>query len=138
MTRPYRFLEHTGEVGAQAWGTDLAAVLGAAAQALFAVMADLRSVRVRRWAEVEVQSPNVESLLVEWLNDLLFRWETTRLLLRRFEVEATETRLRARCGGERYDPRRHRLKLDVKGATYHQARVDQSPRGCTARVVLDV
>ena len=49
MTRPYRFLEHTGEVGAQAWGTDLAAVFGAAAQALFAVMADLRSVRLRRW-----------------------------------------------------------------------------------------
>ena len=123
----------------RASGADLAEAMAGAAQALFGVMVDLRGVRVRRWMEVTVRSTDLEALLVEWLNELLFRWETTRVLLRRFVVEeVSPTRLRARCGGEPYSEGRHHLKLDVKAATYHRARVLQSEQGCNAYVILDV
>ena len=139
MPPSHRYLKHTGEVAVRASGANLAEAMAGAAQALFGVMVDLRGVRVRRWTEVTVRSTDVESLLVEWLNELLFRWETKGVLLRRFVVEeVSPTRLRARCGGEPYSERRHRLKLDVKAATYHQTRVLQGEQGCTAYVVLDV
>ena len=139
MAPSYRYLQHTSEVSLRAYGANLAEAMAGAAQALFAVMVDLRGLRQRRWMEVTVESSGVEDLLVEWLNELLFRWETTGVLLRRFEVEeVSETRVRARCGGEPYDPQRHRLKLEVKAATYHQVRVLQGKEGCTVYVVLDV
>ena len=139
MPPTYRYLRHTGEVAVRASGANLAEAMAGAAQALFGVMVDLRGVRVRRWMEVVVRSTDVEALLVEWLNELLFLGETRGVLLRRFVVEeVSPTRLRARCGGEPYDERRHRLKLDVKAATYHQTRVVQGEHRCTVYVILDV
>lgn len=139
MARSYRFLEHTGDVFLEASGDTLGDALASAGQALFAVMVDLRGVRIRAWVDVEVHSADAEGLMVEWLQELLYQWETTGLLFRRIEVtEATETTLRARCGGEPVDPARHRLKAQVKAVTYHQARVARAGRGWRIRAVLDL
>lgn len=139
MARPYRFLEHTGDAFLEASGASLAEAMAGAAQALFAVMVDLRGVKVRQWADVHVVSTGASSLLVDWLNELIYQWETTGLLLRRFVVErATETEITARCGGEPSDPQRHRLKAQVKAATYHQAQVARRGGRWTVRVILDL
>ncbi|MBI2872239.1 MAG: archease [Chloroflexi bacterium] len=134
----YRYMEHTGEVGVEAWGDSLADAFAAAAEGMFAVMADLDTVRDGEAIEVEVQAADMETLLVEWLNELLFRSEVDNLLLKRCEIlEIDDGHVKARCYGERPDQDRHRLGGGVKAATYHLVRVE-SHRPYRVRVILDV
>ena len=139
MARPYRFLDHSGDAVLEATGASLGEAMAGAAQALFAVMVDLRGVRVSRWTDVEVTSTDASSLLVDWLNELLYQAETAGLLLRRFDVQqASGTRILARCGGEPLDPRRHQLKAHVKAATYHRAEVAYGGGRWMVRALLDL
>ncbi len=139
----YRILEHTGEVAIRANGTDLRAAFANAAKALFAVVVDLRGVRPAEELEVNVESDSPESLLVEWLNELVFTSEARGMLLRGFQVTGLERVdaqfvLHSRCWGEPYNASRHRSRLHVKGATYSGTTVEQGDGGCSVRVVFDV
>ncbi|MBI2861886.1 MAG: archease, partial [Chloroflexi bacterium] len=88
--------------------------------------------------EVEVKATDWGALLVEWLNELLFIFDTEQLLLRRFQVlELNDQKLRANCFGERVVPQRHHLKLAIKAATYHQLQVEVGDP-CRVQVILDI
>ncbi|MGQ9676982.1 MAG: archease [Chloroflexota bacterium] len=135
----FEYFEHTADVGITAFGSDLKDVFAAAALGLFSLMADLGDLRDKECIEVVVEAEDVESLLVAWLNELLFLFDVEHLLLRSFEISVIgDNGLRAQCWGERFDPERHRLKLGVKAATYHQVRVERIGDGYRAQVVVDV
>lgn len=135
----FEYFEHTADVGIAAFGSDLKDVFAAAALGLFSLMADLGDLRDQECIEVAVEAEDVESLLVAWLNELLFIFDVEHLLLRSFEISVIDdTNLQAHCWGERFDPQRHRLKLGVKAATYHQVRVERIGDGYRAQVVVDV
>ncbi len=85
------------------------------------------------------EAPDAEALLVAWLNELVYLFDTEHLLLRRFEIEALGQRsLRARVFGEPADPERHEIKTGVKSATYHGLAIRRTRSGYSARIILDV
>jgi protein archease len=77
-------------------------------------------------------------LLLDWLNELLYAFESDRLLFAEFEVTRTRTGLHAVARGERYDPSRHALAHEVKAITYHALRVARTPEGWEATVIVDI
>ncbi len=138
---PYRFefLDHTADVAVVARGDDLPQTFASAARAMFEVLADLGSVREKLSREVEVASDSVDTLLVDWLNELLYLFETEHLLLSRFLVHnLQQNTLKATVFGEVMEPGRHHLRTGIKAATYHLLEVKCSDTGCEARVVFDV
>ena len=121
----FRLIEHTADTGLIAYGNSLAEAFANAAYGLFSIIADLNRVRKVESRTVTVSAGDVESLLFEWLNNLIYIFDVEYLLLKRFEIpEFTEHNLKATCWGERYNPSRHQLKLGVKSATYHMLKVD--------------
>jgi len=130
-----------------AYGADLPEAFANAAYAMFSLIADLEGVREDVSKEVGVVAPDRESLLVEWLNELLFLFDAEHLLLKRFQIHEltevgepgrTDSRLRATVWGEPVDLARHRLKMGIKAVTYHMLGVECSGEGCRAQVVFDV
>jgi SHS2 domain-containing protein len=84
---------------------------------------------------VVVQALDQEALLVEWLNELVFRSETRERVypyLRVIELDHCE--LQAQIRGAVPNP----LRTAVKAATYHRLQIAPSAQGYTATVVLDV
>jgi len=135
MAPRYRFLEHPSDAYVEASGASLAEALVGAAKALFAVMVDLRGVRVRQWVEVEVSAADREALLVEWLNELIFLGERHRWIPLEVEVaRASEGEVRARARGAVL-PEAPSL---VKAATMHGLRLGPTAEGLEAEVILDV
>jgi SHS2 domain-containing protein len=135
----YRIIAHTADVGISAWGADLGVALAAAGRGLFSLTVDLRTVRRRQVRNIEVSAPDREGLVVAWLSELIYLFDTEQLLLRHFEIcEITDARLTARAYGEKVNPARHRLKTAVKAATYHQLEVACDGSGCRLRVILDI
>ena len=138
MLRGFRLLPHTADVGIAAHGDSMAYAYEEAARGLFAIIGDLRTVRPRQTIEVAVKSSDPESLLVDWLNELIFRFDAHGMLFRRFVIyKFTPTSLSARCYGEKADVKRHRIKTGVKAATYHMASVEAGPPA-KLRVYVDI
>jgi len=77
-------------------------------------------------------------LLFDWLSELLYAFETDRILFSRFEITLAGTHLTAICRGERMDAERHRMEHEVKAITYHGLRVEQTATGWEAEVIVDI
>ncbi|MFW6149945.1 MAG: archease [Chloroflexota bacterium] len=137
--RPKRFelIEHTADTGLRAYGTNLPEAFANAAYGLFSIITDLRTVRQRETRDVVVQAHDIEELLFDWMNQLIYLFDVDHILLKRFDmIEFGPTALRASCRGEDYDPSRHQLRTEVKSATYHMLQVNGQNN--TVRVIFDI
>jgi SHS2 domain-containing protein len=133
----YRLIEHTADIGLIAYGDTLAEAFGNAAYGMFSIIAELDRVTDKQSRQLEVSNGDLEGLLFEWLNRLLYYFDVEMLLFKRFEVDIlSEKRLKAKCYGEQYDPSRHQLKTGVKSATYHMLRVDRQKN--EVQVIFDI
>jgi SHS2 domain-containing protein len=79
-----------------------------------------------------------DELLFDWLSELLYVFETERLVLAEFQVTLQDDGLQAEAAGERLDPARHQLEHEVKAITYHNLVVEQTPEGWRAEVIVDI
>jgi len=120
MPGTFTFLEHTADVGIVATGATLGEALAWAAKGMFSAIADLDRVVPRKRLEVSVISSDSSALVVDWLNELLYRYEAEGFLPREFDVtvDDTGTGLHAQCWGEPIDLERHQILTSVKAATY--------------------
>jgi SHS2 domain-containing protein len=132
----YRLIPHTADMGLFAYGKTLDEAYSNAAYGMFAVMTNLRRVREVETSTISIHEKDMESLLFEWLNRLLYLFDVKHLLFKRFEVALDRTHLTATCYGEKFDPARHKMTIGVKSATYYTMEVDE--KRCRVRVVFDV
>jgi SHS2 domain-containing protein len=77
-------------------------------------------------------------LLFDWLNELLYAFESEKLLLSEFEIVIGEQEVQAICRGEPMDSARHEMDHEVKAITYHGLRVQQMTEGWEAEVIVDI
>ncbi|MEN8183623.1 MAG: archease [Myxococcota bacterium] len=139
----FAFVEDvTSDVSFVAWGDSLEALFAAAANALLAAtLAEPATVEARVEQEISLCEPDLELLLLRFLNELVFQRDARDLLLRvaslRIDADG-EARLEGTLAGERVDRARHALVGDVKAATAHGLRVGPEGHRFEARVTLDV
>jgi len=137
--KSFEIIEHTADIGVRAFGATEAEAFQNAAAGMFSLITDLDSVREIESFDIEVASEDAENLLVEWLNELLFLFESREVLLGRFEItEFAGTSLKATVFGETIDPARHPLKTDIKAATYHMLAVAKEDNRWMAQTIFDV
>jgi len=142
---PYRFLEDIAiaDVAFEAWGETREAMFTAAADALMNVMvADLETIRPVEEVEFRLENRALDMLLFDFLNEVIF-YKDARLLLLRAEAlsiipSGNRFTLKAVARGERLDPARHPLIVDVKAVTLHRFLVEETKDGWRSVVVLDI
>jgi SHS2 domain-containing protein len=138
MTRSVEIIEHTADVGIIARADTVEDLFAAAAEGMLAFIIDRNDVRPDETRRRTVEADEREGLLVAWLNDLILLLNADGFVPADVRVlECTDTRLVADVRGEPVDLARHRFRLDVKAATYHQLEVSR-PNGWRARVIFDV
>jgi SHS2 domain-containing protein len=137
--KPYRIINHTGDLGMTVRGRDRIDLFEQAAWAFFDLLVDVRKIEPEKPLEVSVEAPDLEALLVAWLGELLFLFDARRMVFSRFEIEELNDRsLKGRAWGEDFDPERHGFKHGIKAVTYHQLGIWETPKGWRARVILDI
>ena len=135
----YEIFGHTADVGLRMRAADLNQLFADAGRALFAViLVDLDQVEPRQQVRCRIDEPQREYLLLDWLTELLYHFESQRLLLKEFSVDVSDQGLEAVAEGETFDAQRHRLDHEVKAITYHNLRVQQTADGWEAEVILDL
>lgn len=145
--RDFQELEHTADVGFEAYGATCEEVFRNAGRALMNVIVDLDSVEPRERIPVAAQAREPAGLLVAWLSEIVYLYDTEGWLFRDFEVTGLAGQFELGAAGsiaaigigERFEPGRHQIKLMVKAITYHQLALDEINKGhWRARVYVDI
>ena len=138
MEKEFEIVDHTADVSIVAYGISKDQAYANAAKALFSLITDLDSVNEVLYRDIELTTSDEESLLVEWLNELIYLFDTEHIIFKRFDViKLDSTQLKARNYGEKVDSSKHKLKTEVKAATYHMLRVSRT-NGYKVQVLFDI
>jgi SHS2 domain-containing protein len=142
---PYRYLDNIAIADAafEAWGGSLENMLIAASDATLNIMVgDLAAIRPREFRHFRVLDPEIDMLLFQLLQEIVYYKDAEQLLLRirTVRVEQSEHGWAAyiEAAGEQIDPQRHDLVVDIKAITLHNLSVRQTSEGWTATVTVDV
>jgi SHS2 domain-containing protein len=131
--------EHTADLGLRIRAATLESLFAEAGAALFSVLvANPDSVACVQEKTFHVPGREHDYLLFDWLSELLYTFETERLLLANFDVQIDEHGLHALCRGEPIDRQRHDLDHEVKAITYHELKVRATDAGWLAEVIVDI
>jgi SHS2 domain-containing protein len=142
---PYQYLEEIGtaDIAFEATGRDLAELFSEAADATTNVMIDnIEAIQPRESRRIKLSNDNLDMLLFDFLQELIFLKDAERLLLRIREVQIAERDeiyfVSATAEGEPLDAERHHQRADVKAVTLHGFSVERTKDGWKARVLLDI
>jgi SHS2 domain-containing protein len=142
---PYHYLEEIGtaDIAFEATGRDLPELFKDAADATMNVMIDnLDAIERRETRHIELSNDEIDMLLFDFLQELIFFKDAERLLLRIGKVRIDESDkkyfLEAEAAGEPLDATRHQQRADVKAVTLYDFSVEKKAGGWKARVLLDI
>jgi SHS2 domain-containing protein len=129
-------VEHTADWALRVRGSDLRTLLINAARGMNQLLvADPARIPHSIEARFELEAYDAESLLVTWLNELVFRAEVEGLVFTEFDLtDVTSTRLQAVVRG---DTVAH-LQKHIKAVTFHDLEIVITDDGLAATVVFDV
>ena len=142
---PYRFLEDVviADVAFEAWGGSLEETMTSASDATANIMVgDLASIRPRQYRHLQIKENQIDMLLFQLLQELIYYKDAEKLLLRisQVKVQGKDQHyiLDGMAAGEKLDPNRHHTRVDVKAVTLHRFRLEKSDEGWRTFVILDI
>ncbi len=131
----FREIPHTADWALHVWGADLHELFGEAARGMI-TLAGARLAEGRRVKRtVEIEAPDVESLLVAFLSEVLYFMEQEHLGFDVFHIlEVEGQKLRAELEGAPLLS----LTKAIKAVTFHNLNVRRTDRGYEVEIVFDV
>ncbi|OUL18891.1 protein archease [Nostoc sp. RF31YmG] len=128
-------VEHTADWAYRVWGQNLADLFIQAANGLYAIASVQRGANSPVSRNIQLHGVDYESLLVAWLNELLYLHESEGLGFNQFEIlHLDRHNLQAKVSGA---PVKNWNKL-IKAVTYNNLAIQTTEKGLEATLVLDV
>jgi len=139
MDTQFEIIDHTADIGITVHGLTLKHLFENAAKGLFSIITDTHILIDDIEYPVNIQSSNKESLLVDWLNELIYIYEVEHIIFKSFIINTISNKtLEALCFGDTLDDRQYRIKREVKAATYHLLSITSDVSGYHATVIFDI
>jgi SHS2 domain-containing protein len=135
----YKEIPHTADIAAMIYGRTVSELFENAAYAMFDMMGDISAMEPEIAVKVELEAPDTESLLISWLNELLYRSYFKQVLFFDFHVITLEgNKLTAEAKGQKISEDKERLRVEIKAATYHDLEIKETGSGYEITIVFDV
>lgn len=140
-----KYLEHTADILFEAKGNNLSELFEQCGLAVEESQIDLDSVEEKEIKEFHTENKDVQALLFDFLDDLLFYKDAEQLIFKKFEISVEEAKIKGEPGyklavkayGEKLSSK-HQQKVDVKAITMHMFEVKQIKDGWYAKVLIDI
>lgn len=137
----FEFLEHTADLKFRSYGNTLDACFENSAKAMVSSIIDITPLESHLEKEIEISSDSLETLLHDFLSEILFLFETEELLFKEFQVSIKKNRkynLYAKLKGEKFNPKKHNITAEIKAVTYHEMVIEKHNSGWIAEVLCDI
>ncbi|MBD3274877.1 MAG: hypothetical protein GF372_06170 [Candidatus Marinimicrobia bacterium] len=145
-SKEFEEFDHTADIGITIYGVSLEELFKNAGRGMFQVMRSdsgeglLGSDRdCDQSVSIELESPDVESLLRDWMAELLYHHTTERLYFTEFSIESiSTTRVKGSARGFKFRKEDENRLMDIKAVTYHGLQVTETSDGYQAQVIFDI
>lgn len=147
----FAIFDISGDAGITAFGRTVEEVFIHAAAGMYSLITNIDEIGEQKSIDISVESESPEGLLVSWLNELIFHFDTygfvgktivvteiTPALLSHAGAEREGFHLKAVVTGEEFDPERHEGKLLIKAATYHRLKIEKKGDIWELTVIFDI
>jgi len=123
--KKYELIEHTADVGIKAYGKNISEAFENAAKGMFDIITNCSKINNVGEYNIQLEAPDFEQLLVDWLSELLFLNSTKNLVFGFFKVEIDKDHpyLSASVFGEKYNIDKHKIGNEIKAVTYHMLEI---------------
>ncbi len=149
MPNDFEALDVSGDAGIRAFGRSLPELFVNAALGMYSLITDTDDIGERMGVEITCEGGSLEDLLIKWLNELIFQFDTYGFMGRKITVTAfspdldgapenVSCSIKASLRGEEFDPERSERKLLVKAATYHKLKLRKSGDRWESEVIFDI
>jgi SHS2 domain-containing protein len=128
-------VDHTADWALRARGANLEELLENAARGMLHLMGAEPGSGEPARSSLSTQAADDESLLVAWLDELLYRLETQRVTFGRMNIHTTPDH---RLAAEIEEMPLLGVERTIKAVTYHNLAIERTPEGLAAVVVFDV
>ncbi|MCE5339020.1 MAG: archease [Methanomicrobiaceae archaeon] len=130
-------LDHTADVLMRVRGATITEVFSDAGRALFHVMYGPCEDRgIER--QFSLAAEDLESLLIDYLSELLFITDVENIVFCTFDVDIQGTRLSAVIRGEPFDPARHSAGALIKGVSYFGLEIVKEEEAYVVDIIFDI
>src|SRR3989338_9929700 len=138
----HKFFDHTADVLFVARADTLPELFRECALAVEETMVDVSKIKEKQKVKILAESKDVEGLLHDFLEELVFFKDYKQLLFSKFDIEILEKKdgysLTCLAHGEKLDVARHDPRVDVKAVTRHEFEVVKDKQSWKAKVLLDI
>jgi SHS2 domain-containing protein len=132
----YRAIDHEADAGFEIYGKTMEELYQNGAEALFSLIVDHGKAKPEKGKRLDLKDDN--GLLVVFLNELLYFWDTEGFIPKEFSLRIEKGKLTGTVIGTIYDPRRDKMKQEVKAVTYHNFSTVEEQGLYKARVIVDL
>lgn len=135
----YRITKHQTELAVRITGNSQAELFVNSGLALFDVMAAADKIELRERLPLEVEGADRDELIVNWLRELLYLYQSGGYLLREFKItEVKDSLIKAEVCGEKIDPDRHEIKQEIATVAGHKSRMQKTGNQWVAQVIFEL
>jgi SHS2 domain-containing protein len=129
---------HSADIGIRGLGESKNLAFVYAAKALTSVITDLELIRPETSVEVSCSEPEDEYLFYDFINAIVYEMDTKDMIFSEFEVVIKENELKGILRGEKFDRDKHHPRVEIKGATLTELKVEENNGQWVAQCVVDV
>ena len=134
----FQFIDHTADAGILVKAPTLEGMFETAALGFNELITRVDSLNCLIQRQFRLQEDDIETLLVSWLQELLYLLDTEGLIFGRFQVNLKDLALEATAWGEIFDAEIHTMKTEIKAVTYHLLEVVEADQCWKAQVIFDI
>lgn len=127
-------ISHTADWSARVWAADLPSLFVEAARAMSSLSGTVIGNSTRVTQTFEAEGPDVESLLVAFLSELVYYQEQENLTFDVFDLRVAEQSLKVQMEGSPIAS----LEKAIKAVTYHNLKIENTVAGFETTIVFDV
>ncbi|HDO22232.1 MAG TPA: archease [Nitrospirae bacterium] len=137
--KKFEIIDISGDAGLRAFGNSVPELFKNAAKGMYSLITSLKSIEIKESRGVKASGESLEGLLIAFLNELIFYFDTDGFIGREITIERlSENHVEATVSGEAFDTDRHEPGLLIKAATYHNVNVRKTNGSWEASVIFDI
>jgi len=155
---PFESIDTYGDAGIRAFGSNCQEAFINAGLGMFNLITEREKVDIKKSIQIEIHADTLEGLLVRYLNELIFQFDTYGFIGKQIEFVSSapeglctgpsqdsaqersmpDYRIKVKVSGEDFDLERHEQRLLIKAATYHNLKVKKIDGGWEIEAIFDV
>jgi SHS2 domain-containing protein len=136
--KKFELLEHRADLKIKVYGQDLNQLFVNAGLAMAEQqnpVAKNQPSAKQEWESIEINSPDLNSLLVDWLNEILSRSDLNHKVYFNFQIkELSKNHLQAKIAGQKVEQK----QIDIKAATYHGLEIKKIDEHWQVIIIFDI